>query len=220
MRLTKYNKIKTEQHRSWRVLALWPPVASDTASVPLHLAFLLPLFLLLLLILILRYGISPSAHRLLLLSFFSLHLLFLSCFLILLFGFPPILISIPDISCNQCTQEKHTLGVVFLSLCCLCLCICIPPSYILQSAHSRLALAHPGDRMIGCPWHAPTDIVPLSQQFGNSHPAQIQGPCDLPLSCDKDKYTNSQIHKYTNTWNSDTQMHIYTNTQIHKYMEF
>ena len=74
MRLTKYNK-KTEQHRSWRVLALWPPVASDTASVPLHLAFLLPLFLFLLLILILRYGISPSAHRLLLLSFFSLQLL-------------------------------------------------------------------------------------------------------------------------------------------------
>ena len=35
-------------------------------------------------------------------------------------------------------------------------------SYILQSAHSRLALAHPGDRMIGCPWHAPTDIVALS----------------------------------------------------------
>ena len=27
-------------------------------------------------------------------------------------------------------------------------------SYILQSAHSRLALAHPGHRMIGCPWHA------------------------------------------------------------------
>ena len=148
-------------------------------------------------------------------SFFSLHLLFLSCFLILLFGFSSILISIPDISCNQCTQEKHTLGVVFLSLCCLCLCICIPPSYILQSAHSRLALAHPGDRMIGCPWHAPTDIVPLSQQFGNSHPAQIQGPCDLPLPCDKDKYTNTQIHIYTNT-----HTHKYTNTQIHKYMEF
>ena len=116
MRLTKYNK-KTEQHRSWRVLALWPPVASDTASVPLHLAFLLPLFLFLLLILILRYGICPSTHRLLLLllSFFSLHLLFSHLL-------------------------PHSPIWLFLHL-------DFHPRYILQPAHSRLGLSHLRDRI-------------------------------------------------------------------------